>query len=242
VVVERLSNRHIAAVEAVTGANALGALFQNDLQASLGLLGRLERKSLRASGARDLHARPPLLWLSGYEGKSPPAASQWAPEAFVAWQRRAARRATRTVVLRGGDRVALEELEHSVQSAVTVLGQVLRLPRVVEGGGQFERKLAALLLERAAALKTQAVAVSSDAAREGLSLALARRERAAVHQGVVDFAACLTACADAIQGDGSADGELADPWVVKQQVLVGAVEAAAALMGVDSMLLQGSTH
>mmetsp|Transcript_19947 Transcript_19947/g.32725 ORF Transcript_19947/g.32725 Transcript_19947/m.32725 type:complete len:382 (-) Transcript_19947:116-1261(-) len=206
---ERLSIRHIQAVQLVTGCQVLSDLrIQSVRPAVLGRIGSVQQ--------RVLSARKYIVLTKSDESS----------------------RAISTILLKGPDTVAVEELEFTVRSAVSILTAALRVPFGLVGCGQTEAHLAAMLDSKVLVLEDMSRPLPSILPGH-LSLA----HRKAVAAGVRSFSSCLKRISALVNKPLDRDEEtgvsqslqthILDSLPVKMHAIQIAVETANALLKVQ---------
>ena len=151
-----------------------------------------------------------------------------------------------TVVLRGGSRDVLNELERNLTDAVQVARQLAFEPKLLPGGGATEMSIAVALTERAKTLDGveqwpfRAVA----AAFEVIPRTIAQNCGADVVRVMTELRARKAGGANANLGIDGATGAIADmreanvwdTYAVRAQVFKSAIESACLLLRIDDVL------
>ena len=151
-----------------------------------------------------------------------------------------------TVVLRGGSRDVLNELERNLTDAVQVARQLAFEPKLLPGGGATEMSIAVALTERAKTLEGveqwpfRAVA----AAFEVIPRTLAQNCGSDVVRVMTELRARKAGGANANLGIDGATGAIADmreanvwdTYAVRAQVFKSAIESACLLLRIDDVL------
>jgi len=156
-----------------------------------------------------------------------------------------------TILLRGGSKDVLNEVERNLQDALCVTRNVVFDPRLVTGGGAVEMSGSALLAERAKQLQGvaqwpyQAVAGALEAVPRTLAANCGASAVRLVTELRAKYAAAGPASiTSASWGIDGVRGQLADlqklgiwePLVVKLQTYKTAIEAACMLLRVDDIV------
>ena len=151
-----------------------------------------------------------------------------------------------TVVLRGGSRDVLNELERNLADAVQVARQLVFEPKLLPGGGATEMSIAVALTDRAKTLEGveqwpfRAVA----AALEVIPRTLAQNCGSDVVRVMTELRARKAGGAGANLGIDGATGAIADmreaniwdTYAVRAQVFKSAIESACLLLRIDDVL------
>jgi T-complex protein 1 subunit gamma len=155
-----------------------------------------------------------------------------------------------TVILRGGTKDVLNEIERNLHDAFAVAKNLLLEPRQLPGGGACEMEVAhrlnekAKLIEGVGSLPVKAVA----SALEVIARCLAQNAGVEVVRVVTDLRSRHASGEGMIGIDGETgmlvnvkDAGILDSYAVKQQVMRAAIETAAMLLRIDQ-IVSGLSH
>jgi T-complex protein 1 subunit gamma len=155
-----------------------------------------------------------------------------------------------TVILRGGTKDVLNEIERNLHDAFAVAKNLLIEPRQLPGGGACEMEVAhrlnekAKLIEGVGSLPVKAVA----SAMEVIPRCLAQNAGVEVVRVITDLRSRHASGEQYIGLDGETglltntkDAGILDSYAVKQQVLRAAIETAAMLLRIDQ-IVSGLSH
>lgn len=151
-----------------------------------------------------------------------------------------------TILLRGGSKDALNEVERNLHDALYVARNVMRDPRLVPGGGAVEMTVSQALSERAAAVEGAAQWPYRAAAEalEVIPRTLAENCGASVIRVMTKLRAAHAGGANVTTGIDGITGDIADvvalgvleAYQVKVQGFKTAVESACMLLRIDDVL------
>lgn len=151
-----------------------------------------------------------------------------------------------TIILRGGSKDVLNEVERNLQDALNVARNLYLNPKLVPGGGAIEMELAARLTER--------ITETDDICQwpyKAVAAALEVIPRTLVQNCGADVVRTITALrskhaspGQAVMGINGETGDIVDvtsfgiwdTFSVKQQVIKTAIEAAAMIVRIDDVL------
>jgi T-complex protein 1 subunit gamma len=151
-----------------------------------------------------------------------------------------------TILLRGGSKDILMELERNLQDAMQVARNVVFEPKLLPGGGAAEMSIAVGLVERSKQIEGVEAwpfrAVAS--ALEVIPRTIAQNCGSDVVRTMTELRASKAGGANAnlgIDGDKGtlrdmAEAAIFDPFVVRTQVIKSAVESACLLLRIDDIL------
>ena len=156
-----------------------------------------------------------------------------------------------TILLRGGSRDVLMELERNLQDAMQVARNVVFEPKLLPGGGAVEMAISVGLAERARTLEGVELwpfkAVGS--ALEVIPRTLAQNAGADVVRLLTEMRARKSSGGepnlgiDGIKGtlvDMKGPGGVLDPFAVRTQTIKSAIESACMLLRIGALMLQCS--
>ncbi len=151
-----------------------------------------------------------------------------------------------TILIRGGTERIVDEAERAMHDALSVVKDVVIDPRIVAGGGAVEAELAKILRDYAEKLRgREQLAVAAFAeALEIVPITLAENAGMDPVDTLVDLRSMhekkngLWVGVDPLKGRvvDLAKGDVWEPFVVKQQVLKSAGEAASMLLKIDDVI------
>ncbi|KAK4537240.1 hypothetical protein CDCA_CDCA11G3265 [Cyanidium caldarium] len=151
-----------------------------------------------------------------------------------------------TILLRGGSKDVLNEVERNLHDALAVARNVLRDPRLVAGGGAAEMTLRQGLLERAGAIEGAAQLPYRAVAQalEVIPRTLAENCGASVIRVMTRLRALHAQSSDPPMGVDGITGEVAnmaelgvfESYAVKAQSIKTAIESACMLLRIDDVL------
>ncbi|MEM1879471.1 MAG: thermosome subunit alpha [Desulfurococcaceae archaeon] len=151
-----------------------------------------------------------------------------------------------TILIRGASDMVLDEVERSVKDALNVLRNVLRVPKIVAGGGAIEIEIAMKLREYAskvggkeqlaieafaAALEEIPMILASSCGKDPLEILMELRK---LHAEEMKFAGI-----DVITGEivkDMTDRNVIEPVLVKEAMIKTAAEAALAILKIDDII------
>ncbi|MEM2014115.1 MAG: TCP-1/cpn60 chaperonin family protein, partial [Desulfurococcaceae archaeon] len=151
-----------------------------------------------------------------------------------------------TILIRGASDMVLDEVERSVKDALNVLRNVLRVPKIVAGGGAIEIEIAMKLREYAskvggkeqlaieafaAALEEIPMILASSCGKDPLEILMELRK---LHAEEMKFAGI-----DVITGEivkDMTERNVIEPVLVKEAMIKTAAEAALAILKIDDII------
>jgi thermosome len=151
-----------------------------------------------------------------------------------------------TILVRGASDMVLDEIERSLKDALNVLRNVLRVPKIVPGGGAIELEVAMKLRDYAAKIggKEQLAIEAFASALEEIPLILAETAGLDPLETLMKLRQFhsdgkINAGIDVINGTVKEDMvsiNVVEPLLVKSSMIKTAAEAAAAVLKIDDII------
>jgi thermosome len=151
-----------------------------------------------------------------------------------------------TILVRGASDMVLDEIERSLKDALNVLRNVLRVPKIVPGGGATEIEVAMRLRDYAAKIggKEQLAIEAFASALEEIPLILAETAGLDPLETLMKLRQFhsndkINAGIDVINGEVKEDMtsiNVVEPLLVKSSMIKTAAEAAAAVLKIDDII------
>ena len=151
-----------------------------------------------------------------------------------------------SVLVRGGSERVVDEVERSIKDALNVVKDVLVKPAVVYGGGAVEAEIAMKIREWSSSLPGReqlAAQAFADALEEAIPLTLAENAGMDIIDTQVELRSKhkqgdVWAGIDVFEGKVAdmKEREVAEPVLVKEQMVKAAVEAASMLLRIDDVI------
>jgi thermosome len=155
-----------------------------------------------------------------------------------------------TILIRGGSEKVVDEVERSLHDALSVVRDVVQEPRVVSGGGASEAEVSLRLRRWAEGLsgKEQLAALAYASALEAIPITLAENAGLDPVDIIVELRAKHEkgekwAGVEVFKGkvENMEKLDVLEPFLVKEQTIKSATEAACMILRIDDVIAAGKT-